>query len=91
MAGFFPVMMFGLPAAALAIWRNARPTQRKVVGGIMLSTALCSLVTGVTEPIEFAFLFVAPVLYGVHVVLTGSRCGWPRRSVSRTVSASPRA
>ncbi len=71
MAGFFPVMMFGLPAAALAIWRNARPTQRKVVGGIMLSAALCSLVTGVTEPIEFAFLFVAPLLYGVHVVLTG--------------------
>ena len=71
MAGFFPVMMFGLPAAGLAIWRNARPSQRKVVGGIMLSAALCSLVTGVTEPIEFAFLFVAPVLYGVHVVLTG--------------------
>jgi len=71
MAGFFPVMMFGLPAAGLAIWRNARPSQRKVVGGIMLSAALCSLVTGVTEPIEFAFLFVAPLLYGVHVVLTG--------------------
>jgi N-acetylglucosamine PTS system EIICBA or EIICB component len=71
MAGFFPVMMFGLPAAALAIWRNARPSQRRVVGGIMLSAALCSLVTGVTEPIEFMFLFVAPVLFGVHVVLTG--------------------
>ncbi len=71
MAGFFPIMMFGLPAAALAIWRNARPEQRKVVGGIMLSAALCSLITGVTEPIEFAFLFVAPVLYGVHIVLTG--------------------
>lgn len=71
MAGFFPVMMSGLPAAGLAIWRNARSSRRKVVGGIMLSAALCSLVTGVTEPIEFAFLFVAPVLYGVHVVLTG--------------------
>ena len=71
MAGFFPVMMFGLPAACLAIWRNAHPSQRKVIGGIMLSAALTSLVTGVTEPIEFAFLFVAPVLYGVHVVLTG--------------------
>jgi N-acetylglucosamine PTS system EIICBA or EIICB component len=71
MAGFFPVMMFGLPAAALAMWRNARPAQRKVVGGIMLSVALTSLITGVTEPIEFMFLFVAPVLYGVHVVLTG--------------------
>jgi len=71
MAGFFPVMMFGLPAACLAIWRNAHPSQRKVIGGIMLSAALTSLVTGVTEPIEFAFLFVAPVLYGVHVLLTG--------------------
>jgi len=71
MAGFFPVMMFGLPAAALAMWRHARPAQRKVVGGIMLSAALTSLITGVTEPIEFAFLFVAPVLYGVHIVLTG--------------------
>src|SRR6266496_3651473 len=71
MAGFFPVMMFGLPAACLAMWRHARTSQRKVVGGILLSAALCSLVTGVTEPIEFMFLFVAPVLYGVHVVLTG--------------------
>jgi N-acetylglucosamine PTS system EIICBA or EIICB component len=71
MAGFFPVMMFGLPAAALAMWRQARPAQRKVIGGIMLSVALTSLITGVTEPIEFMFLFVAPVLYGVHVVLTG--------------------
>jgi N-acetylglucosamine PTS system EIICBA or EIICB component len=71
MAGFFPVMMFGLPAAALAMWRQARTTQRKVIGGIMLSVALTSLVTGVTEPIEFMFLFVAPVLFGVHVVLTG--------------------
>jgi PTS system N-acetylglucosamine-specific IIC component len=71
MAGFFPVMMFGLPAAALAMWRHARPAQRKVVGGIMVAGALTSLITGVTEPIEFAFLFVAPALYGVHVLLTG--------------------
>jgi PTS system N-acetylglucosamine-specific IIC component len=71
MAGFFPVMMFGLPAACLAMWRHARPSQRKVVGGILFSAALTSLVTGVTEPVEFAFMFVAPLLYGVHVVLTG--------------------
>ena len=71
MAGFFPVMMFGLPAAALAMWRHARPAQRKLVGGIMVAGALTSLITGVTEPIEFAFLFVAPALYGIHVLLTG--------------------
>jgi PTS system N-acetylglucosamine-specific IIC component len=71
MAGFFPVMMFGLPAACLAMWRHARPSQRRAVGGILFSAALTSLITGVTEPIEFAFLFVAPLLYGVHVVLTG--------------------
>ena len=71
MAGFFPIMMFGLPAAALAIWRNARPSQRKVIGGIMLSGALTSLITGVTEPIEFSFLFIAPLLFGIHIVLTG--------------------
>jgi N-acetylglucosamine PTS system EIICBA or EIICB component len=71
MAGFFPVMMFGLPAACLAMWRHARPAQRKVVGGFLFSAALTSLITGVTEPIEFSFLFVAPLLYGIHVVLTG--------------------
>jgi N-acetylglucosamine PTS system EIICBA or EIICB component len=71
MAGFFPVMMFGLPAACLAMWRHARPERRRVVGGFLLSAALTSLITGVTEPIEFSFLFVAPLLYGVHVVLTG--------------------
>jgi N-acetylglucosamine PTS system EIICBA or EIICB component len=70
-AGFFPVMMFGLPAAALAIWRCARPENRAVVGGIMISAALASFVTGVTEPIEFSFLFVAPLLYVIHAVLTG--------------------
>ena len=71
MTGFFPIMMFALPAAALAITRAARPEKRKLVGGIMLSAALCSFLTGVTEPIEFAFLFAAPALFGVHAVLTG--------------------
>ncbi|MGI5206893.1 PTS transporter subunit EIIC [Spirillospora sp. CA-108201] len=71
LAGFFPVLMFGLPGAALAIWRAAPPHRRPAVGGIMISAALTAFVTGVTEPIEFAFMFVAPVLYGVHVVLTG--------------------
>jgi len=72
MAGFFPIMMFGLPAAALAIMHEARPARRALVGGIMLSAALTSFVTGVTEPLEFAFIFVAPALFGVHIVLTGS-------------------
>ena len=71
MAGFFPVMMFGLPAAALAMWHEARPERRQAIGGIMIAAAVTSLVTGVTEPIEFSFLFVAPVLYAVHAVLTG--------------------
>jgi PTS system N-acetylglucosamine-specific IIC component len=71
MTGFFPVMMFGLPAACLAMYRNARPENRQLVGGVLLSMALTSFFTGVTEPIEFAFLFLAPVLYGIHAVLTG--------------------
>lgn len=71
MTGFFPIMMFALPAAALAIVRCARPEKRKMIGGIMLSAALCSFLTGVTEPIEFAFLFAAPLLFGIHAVLTG--------------------
>ena len=72
MTGFFPIMMFALPAAALAIARAARPSQRKLVGGIMLSAALTSFITGVTEPLEFAFMFVAFPLYVVHAVLTGT-------------------
>jgi PTS system N-acetylglucosamine-specific IIC component len=72
MTGFFPIMMFALPAAAMAIWHEARPEQRKVVGGIMLSTALTAFVTGITEPLEFSFLFVAWPLYVVHAVLTGT-------------------
>ncbi len=71
MTGFFPIMMFALPAAALAIWQEARPENRKVVGGVMLSVALTSFLTGVTEPLEFAFMFVAWPLYVVHAVLTG--------------------
>jgi PTS system N-acetylglucosamine-specific IIC component len=71
MTGFFPIMMFGLPAACLAIVHCARPERRKVVGGMMFSVALTSFVTGVTEPIEFTFMFIAPVLYAVHAVLTG--------------------
>ncbi|GAB3486410.1 PTS transporter subunit EIIC [Nocardiopsis coralliicola] len=71
LSGFFPVLMFGLPAAALAMWRAAHPSRRAAVGGIMISAALTAFVTGITEPIEFAFIFIAPVLFGVHVVLTG--------------------
>ncbi|MCX5333767.1 PTS transporter subunit EIIC [Streptomyces sp. NBC_00140] len=70
MTGFFPIMMFALPAAALAITHTARPERRKAVGGMMLSLALTSFVTGITEPIEFAFMFIAPVLYVIHAVLT---------------------
>lgn len=71
LSGFFPVLMFGLPAAALAMWRAAHPSQRAAVGGIMISGALTAFVTGITEPIEFAFIFIAPMLFVVHVVLTG--------------------
>ncbi|EPH46203.1 PTS transporter subunit EIIC [Streptomyces aurantiacus] len=70
MSGFFPIMMFALPAVALAITHTARPERRKVVGGMMMSLALTSFVTGITEPIEFAFMFIAPVLYVIHAVLT---------------------
>ncbi len=71
MAGFFPVMMFGLPAACLAMYHAALPERRKAVGGMLFSLALTSALTGVTEPIEFSFMFLAPVLYAVHAVLTG--------------------
>ncbi|MCA5922434.1 MULTISPECIES: PTS transporter subunit EIIC [Curtobacterium] len=70
--GFFPIMMFALPAGALAIWRNAKPQNRKLVGGIMLSAALTSFVTGITEPLEYSFMFVAFPLYVIHAVLTGT-------------------
>ena len=72
MTGFFPIMMFALPAAALAIWHEAKPAHKKAVGGIMLSAALTSFLTGVTEPLEFAFMFVAWPLYVIHAVLTGT-------------------
>jgi PTS system N-acetylglucosamine-specific IIC component len=72
MTGFFPIMMFALPAAAIAIWHEARPAQKKVVGGIMLSAALTAFLTGITEPLEFAFMFVAWPLYVIHALLTGS-------------------
>jgi PTS system N-acetylglucosamine-specific IIC component len=72
MTGFFPIMMFALPAAALAIWHEARNPHRQAVGGIMLSAALTSFLTGVTEPLEFAFMFVAWPLYVIHAVLTGT-------------------
>jgi PTS system N-acetylglucosamine-specific IIC component len=71
MAGFFPVMMFGLPAACLAMYHTALPERRTVVGGLLGSIALTSVLTGVTEPIEFTFMFLAPVLYAVHALLTG--------------------
>ncbi|MGW9435366.1 PTS transporter subunit EIIC [Streptomyces sp. NPDC055607] len=71
LTGFFPIMMFALPAAALAITHCARPHRRKEVGGLMLSVALTSFVTGITEPLEYSFLFIAPVLYAIHAVLTG--------------------
>lgn len=71
MQGEFPVMMFGLPAAALAIYHTAKPENKKVVAGLMGSAALTSFLTGITEPLEFSFLFVAPVLFFVHAILDG--------------------
>ncbi|MDT3310825.1 N-acetylglucosamine-specific PTS transporter subunit IIBC [Pseudomonas sp. rhizo66] len=71
MTGMFPMMIFGLPAACLAMYRNALPERRKVMGGIFLSMALTSFLTGVTEPIEFAFMFLAPLLFLLHALLTG--------------------
>ncbi len=71
LAGGYLFKMFGLPAAALAIWHSAKPENRKIVGGLMISAALTSFLTGITEPIEFAFLFVAPILYVVHALLAG--------------------
>lgn len=71
MTGFFPIMMFGLPAACLAMYHCARTEHRKAVGGLLLSMGLTSFLTGITEPIEFTFMFLAPVLYAVHAVLTG--------------------
>src|SRR6516164_789576 len=71
MTGFFPIMMFGLPAACLAMYYAARPENRKLVGGMLLSMALTAFLTGVTEPVEFTFMFLAPILYVIHAILTG--------------------
>lgn len=71
MSGKFPFMIFGLPAAALAMYKAARPEKKKVVGSLLLSAALTSMLTGITEPLEFTFLFAAPLMYGVHCVLAG--------------------
>jgi PTS system N-acetylglucosamine-specific IIC component len=71
MSGFFPVMMFGLPGACLAMYRTAVPERRAQVGGLLASLALTSFLTGVTEPVEFTFMFLAPVLYALHAVATG--------------------
>jgi PTS system N-acetylglucosamine-specific IIC component len=70
-AGFFPIMMYGLPAAALAIYKNARPEKKRQVASLMIAAAFATFFTGITEPIEFAFMFAAPALYFVHAFLTG--------------------
>lgn len=75
LGGAYWFKMFGLPAAAIAIWHCAKPKNRKLVGGIMLSAAFTSFLTGITEPIEFSFLFVAPQLYGIHALMAGF-CDW---------------
>ncbi len=71
MAGEFPIMMFGLPAAALAMYHMARPEKKKLVAGLLISGALTSFLTGITEPLEFSFLFLSPVLFFIHAVLDG--------------------
>ncbi len=72
LGGAYLFKMWGLPAAAIAMWHSAKPERRKEVGGIMISAAFTSFLTGITEPIEFSFLFVAPLLYGIHALLAGS-------------------
>jgi PTS system N-acetylglucosamine-specific IIC component len=74
-SGFFPIMMFALPAAALAIAHTAYPQRRKEIMGLAVSVSLTSFVTGVTEPIEYSFLYVAPLLYVIHAILTGVSMG----------------
>lgn len=71
MSGKFPLMIFGLPGAALAMYKTAKPETRKKVGGLLFSAALTSMLTGITEPLEFTFLFVAPLLYGIHCIFAG--------------------
>lgn len=72
MSGKFPLMIFGLPGAALAMYKCAKPEKRKAVGGLLLSAALTSMLTGITEPLEFTFLFVAPMLYVIHCIFAGA-------------------
>ncbi len=74
MTGFFPVMMFGVPAGALAMYHTAKTNKKKVAAGLLGAAALCSFLTGVTEPFEFAFMFLSPVLYAIHALLTGIVC-----------------
>ncbi len=74
MSGFFPVMMFGLPGAALAMYHTAQTKKKKVAASLLMAAALCSFLTGVTEPLEFSFMFLAPVLYLIHAGLTGISC-----------------
>ena len=71
MSGKFPLMIFGIPGAALAMYKTAKPEKKKEVEGLLLSAALTSMITGITEPLEFTFLFVAPLLYGIHCVFAG--------------------
>lgn len=71
MSGKFPLMIFGLPGAALAMYTCARPEKKKVAGGLLLSAALTAMITGITEPLEFTFLFVAPAMYAVHCIFAG--------------------
>lgn len=71
MSGKFPLMIFGLPGAALSMYKTAKPEKKKAVEGLLISAALTSMLTGITEPLEFTFLFVAPLLYGIHCVLAG--------------------
>lgn len=72
LSGGFLTKMWGLPAAAMAMWHCAKPENRAKTGGIMISAAMTSILTGITEPIEFAFMFVAPLLYGLHALMTGT-------------------
>ncbi|MDF2588876.1 MAG: ptsG: system glucose-specific component [Anaerocolumna sp.] len=72
MSGKFPLMIFGLPGAALAMYHCAKDNKKKIVGGLLLSAALTSMLTGITEPIEFTFLFVAPILYVIHCIFAGA-------------------
>ena len=71
MSGKFPLMIFGLPGAALAMYKVAKPEKKEAVAGLLASAALTSMITGITEPLEFTFLFVAPLLYAVHCIFAG--------------------